>query len=436
MKAAIISIGDELVLGQTVDTNSAYLSRELAAIGCDTAMHVTVGDDAPGIDRAIREALPIVDVIIITGGLGPTADDLTRNAIASAMGDAPLELRSEWLEQIKGYFAKLNRVMPEQNAIQAMLPRGSKVIWNPVGTACGIEATLEHKFDRMRPAKQVPLYAMPGVPKEMKAMFAATVGPAIAERAGGAVILSRTLHTFGLGESTVAEKLGALMNRDRNPSVGTTVSQGIVSLRINARFSNRADAETQLNLTEAECRKALGTIVYGRDDDALAQVVGALLKEKEQTIATAESCTGGLVAKYLTDVPGSSGYVEFGWVTYANEAKIALLDVDPQTIEHKGAVSEATVTEMARNARMKSGADLAIATSGVAGPDGGSADKPVGTVWIAVASAEPGTTDPARSAVLARKFNFPGDREWVRDRAAKMALALVRFHLLGEPVPF
>jgi nicotinamide-nucleotide amidase len=436
MKAAIISIGDELVLGQTVDTNSAYLSRELAAIGCDTTMHVTVGDDAPGVDRAIREALPLVDFILISGGLGPTADDLTRDAIASAMGGAPLELRGEWLTQIEGYFDKLGRVMPEKNAVQAMLPRGSKVIWNPVGTACGIEATLEHKYDRMKPARQVPLYAMPGVPKEMKAMFAATVGPAIADRAGGAVILSRTLHTFGQGESTVAEKIGALMNRDRNPSVGTTVSGGVVSLRLNARFPSRAEAQSKLDLTEAECRKALGSLIYGRNDDTLPGVIGALLKEKDLVIATAESCTGGLIAKMLTDIPGSSAYLGFSWVTYANEAKVAMLDVSPQTIERQGAVSEATVTEMALNARMKSGADIAIATSGVAGPDGGTEEKPVGTVWIALATAEPGTADPSRSVVTARKFNLPGDREWVRDRAAKMALALVRYHVLGEPVPF
>ncbi|MFT3787716.1 MAG: competence/damage-inducible protein A [Tepidisphaeraceae bacterium] len=436
MKAAIISIGDELVLGQTVDTNSAHLSRELAAIGCDTAFHMTVGDDEPGIEAAIRAAIPVSDVILLSGGLGPTADDLTRNAIAAVLGE-PLELRQEWLSTIEAFFTKLGRVMPKQNEVQAMLPKGSKVIWNPVGTACGIEATIDYRNHPRSAPTKIALYAMPGVPKEMKAMFAATVGPAIAAKAGGACIRSVTLHTFGLGESTVAEKLGDLMKRDRNPSVGTTVSGGVVSLRVNARFPDRTSADRELAKTIDACRVALGDLIYGADDDTLPAIVGALLKEKGLTVATAESCTGGLIAKYLTDVAGSSAYFDQAWITYANDAKTASLNVDPHLIENDGAVSESVVRAMAVNARTQSGSNVTLAVSGVAGPDGGTDAKPVGTVWIALAhGTAPRQEDPNVSEALARRFNFPGDREMVRDRAAKMALTMLRYHLLGKPLPF
>jgi nicotinamide-nucleotide amidase len=268
---------------------------------------------------------------------------------------------------------------------------------------------------------------MPGVPKEMKAMFTRDVLPHVKQQTGGAVILSRTLHTFGLGESAIAEKLGDLMRRDRNPSVGTTVSGGVVSLRVNARFASADEATRRLRATEDACRAALGDLIYGQNGQALQDVVGAMLADQCKTVATAESCTGGLVAKMLTDVPGSSRYVRQGWVTYSNESKTESLGVSAATIQQHGAVSEQVVGAMAEGARTRARADYALAISGVAGPDGGTPAKPVGTVCIALAHAH---------GTVARTFNFPGDREWVRDRSAKMALTMLRYHLLGAPMPF
>jgi nicotinamide-nucleotide amidase len=220
------------------------------------------------------------------------------------------------------------------------------------------------------------------------------------------------------------------MRRDRNPSVGTTVSGGVVSLRINARFGSRDEAERQLGETEDACRRALGDLVYGSDDESLQEVVGRLLLEKQKGVTTAESCTGGLLAKMITDVPGSSRYFARGWVTYANEAKVRLLGVPAELLNRDGAVSESVVRAMASGALQAARepyADFALAISGVAGPEGGTPAKPVGTVWIALADSR---------QCVARRFLFPGDREWVRDRSAKMALTLLRFHLLGKDLPF
>lgn len=423
MKAIILSIGDELVLGQTVDTNSAWLSQQLAAVGIAVAAHMTVGDDQHAIEQAIIESVGRCDVLLISGGLGPTDDDLTRQALAAVMG-VPLELNAQWLHHLRDFFEKRGRTMPDANRIQAMIPRGATMIWNTCGTAAGIDATYQ-SGDLKTTCR---IFVMPGVPKEMFAMFQRDVLPHLQQAGGGAVILQRTLHTFGLGESHVAEKLGALMKRDRNPSVGTTVSQGVVSLRINARYASIDEARRELAATEAACRAALGDLVYGADGEPLSEVVGRLLREKGRTVATAESCTGGLLAKHLTDVSGSSDYFRYGWVTYANEAKTRLLGVPEETLRQHGAVSEQTVAAMASGALAASGADHALAISGVAGPTGGTPDKPVGMVCIALASRD--------GAMQTRTFHMTGDREMVRDRSAKMALTMLRFHLLGQSLPF
>ena len=440
MNCIIISIGDELVLGQTVDTNSAWLSRQLATVGCGVLAHLTVSDDQKAIEEAIRYAAPKCQVLIVSGGLGPTADDLTRQAIGEVMGQ-PLELSEAWLAEMQRFFAARGRPMPEQNRIQAMIPRTAKMIWNHNGTAAGIRATIRTG------ATACELFAVPGVPKEMVLMFERDVLPFVKDRGNGGVILSRTLHTFGLGESSVAERLGQLMERGRNPSVGTTVSGGIVSLRINARFPSRDAAATELARAEAACHAALGDLVYGADDVPLAQVVGEMLKRESKSVATAESCTGGLLAKYLTDVSGSRDWFRYGWVTYANEAKTSQLGVPEALLAEHGAVSEAVVRAMAEGALARSGADVAVAISGVAGPTGGTPQKPVGTVCLALAAypaaraeqrgewthVTPGKMPPE---VIMRTFNFPGDREMIRDRAAKMAMTMLRYHLLGRQMPF
>ncbi len=418
MNAYLLSIGDELVLGQTVDTNSAWISQQLASVGCDIVAHKTVGDDQRAVEQAIHDAAQSADVLIISGGIGPTEDDLTRQAIAAVM-NAPLEINAKWLAQMQGFFDTLGRTMPQTNRIQAMLPRGATMLWNTCGTAAGIRTKLG----------SCEIFSTPGVPREMKAMFSSDVLPWVRERSGGAVILQKTLHTFGAGESTVAERLGALMQRGRNPSVGTTVAAGLVSLRVNARFETLDRATREITRTVDDCRAALGEMVFGEDGQSLVDVIHALLTSNAgvaTTIATAESCTGGLLAKLLTDTPGSSAYFKQGWVTYTNDAKVAQLGVAQSTLDAHGAVSEQTVIEMADGARARSGANVGISISGIAGPDGGTAEKPVGTVCLALASAR---------ETYARKFVFHGARDMVRDRAAKMALTMLRFHLLGKPLP-
>lgn len=430
MKAVILSVGDELVLGQTLDTNSAWISQQLASIGISIHQHLTVGDVQADIEASIRSAVEVADVILISGGIGPTDDDVTRQALAGVMR-APLEPNPQWLAQLDQFFSRLGRVMPESNKIQAMIPKGAELIWNANGTAAGMSAVVEHLYDRTRPTRKVRVYVMPGVPKEMKGMFNASVLPTLAAGASG-VILQKTIHTFGAGESTVAEKLGAMMKRGMNPSVGTTVSGGIVSVRINARFPDKDEAIHQLNATSAQVRSALGDLVFGEDAQSLAGVVSESLRNTTNngepvTVATAESCTGGLLAKYLTDEAGASSYFAGGWVTYSNELKTRELEVNPHLFETVGAVSEPVAIAMAKGARENAAADYALSITGIAGPDGGTDEKPVGTVWIGLSSSK---------GDIARRFTFPGDREMIRDRAAKMALTLLRFALLDKPLPF
>lgn len=429
MNAIIISIGDELVLGQNVDTNSAWLSRQLAAVGCTVAAHLTVPDDQRLIEQAIVECGERSDFLVITGGIGPTADDLTRQALAVVMRQE-LVLNDLWLKRLEDFFRARGREMPPTNRIQAMIPTGATMIDNALGTAAGIDATLT--FDRPVPGHSprkhtCRVFSLPGVPKEMTAMFTRDVLPHIRQAGGGGVILSASLHTFGVGESSIAERLGDLMRRDRNPSVGTTASGGVVTLRINSRFESREKAQEELHRTIDACRAAVGDLIYGEDDQTLQQVVGRMLAERKLTVTTAESCTGGLLAKLITDVSGSSEYFHAGFITYSNEMKYQRLGVSMEIINIHGAVSEPVVQAMANHAKRLAKADVALAISGVAGPTGGTAAKPVGTVCIALAH-EGGTT--------ARTFNFPGDREWVRDRAAKTGLTLLRFHLLGKDLPF
>jgi nicotinamide-nucleotide amidase len=425
MSAIILSIGDELILGQTLDTNSAWISRQLAAVGCPVLAHLTVADDQRAIERIIGGAIHQCSWLIISGGLGPTVDDLTRQALAAALHQ-PLELNQEWLDELNRFFKQRNRPMPKANRIQAMIPRTSRMLFNTCGTAAGIDATFGP--DNGLAVHPCRVFAMPGVPKEMKAMFTRDILPAIADAGGGAVILSRTLHTFGAGESRIAEMLGPLMDRARNPSVGTTVSGGQVSLRINARFPSRAEAQQHLDQTADACQQALGHLIFGCDDQTLQQVTLELLARSspDATLTIAESCTGGLLGKLITDTPGSSAYFHQGWITYSNQAKSHLLDVPQSLLNEHGAVSEPVAMAMAQGARLRANATFALSITGIAGPDGGTPAKPVGMVCIALAHPH---------GCQAYTFHFAGDREMVRDRSAKTALHLLRLHLLNQPLP-
>ena len=418
MQAIILSIGDELVLGQTVDTNSAYLSQRLAERGISTRYHQTVADDQAAIADVITHASRMVPLILITGGLGPTEDDLTRQAMSDAMA-APLVLDEQQLATIKTMMTRDGRRMPDRNRIQAMHPRGTDMISNTCGTAPGIFAKLN----------KASIYVMPGVPHEMLAMFARDVEPELdAFNPDRHVILTAKVNTFGQGESSIAESLGDLMARSRNPKVGTTAGQGIVAVRVRSEFADAGEAQLSLDDTMGQVRDRLGAIVFGVEDETLQQTLVNLLRDKGATVATAESCTGGLVGKMISDIPGSSSVYAGGWVTYSNQMKHDQLGVRMELIDEHGAVSEPVARAMARGALEHSGATLATSITGVAGPTGGSEEKPVGTVWIAVAE-QRAAADPEVQTML---FQLPGDRDTVRDRAARCALQMLRFMLLDQ----
>lgn len=421
MHAVILSIGDELVLGQTVDTNSAFLSAELATLGIGTLYHQTVADDQLTIATAIRQASSSAQLVLISGGLGPTDDDLTRQALAEAMS-VDLVRDEASIEAIKAMFDRIGRPMSKRNEIQAMHPRSSQMISNDCGTAPGICAELNGAV----------IYVAPGVPHELFAMFEKSILPQLQQyKASRHVILTAKVNTFGLGESHVAQKLEGLTDRDRNPLVGTTVSEGIVAVRVRSEFADRATTQQQLDRTIEQVQQRLGAAVFGREDETIQQSLVEMLRERGMKVATAESCTGGLLGEMITQVSGSSDVYIGGWVTYSNEMKEAL-GVAAALIERHGVVSQPVVESMASCAALRCGADAALAITGVAGPQGGSVDKPVGTVWVGLACRNAGEQAEYKTESLLLKLT--GNRRAIRDRAAKSAVQMLRLRLRGEPV--
>ncbi len=411
MQAIILSVGTELTLGQTVDTNTAWLSQRLAEIGVPVLMHVTVPDELKPLQREIERACSLADVVLISGGIGPTEDDLTRSALASAMGVA-LESRPECLEQIRSFFASRGREMPQANAVQAMFPAGSQAITNTCGTAPGIRAR----------CGRAEVFVVPGVPREMKVMYDRDIRPALAERAGGAVLLTRTIWCYGAGESEIGERIRDLMQRGQNPTVGTTAQQTVIGVRIGAHGRSPAAAQELLDRAVREVRSRLGELVFGEEEATLQSAVAALLQVQHRTVSTAESCTGGLLAKRLTDVPGSSAYFIGGVVTYSNQEKMRLLGVSEDLLRQHGAVSEPVAQAMAVACRERSGTDYAISITGIAGPTGGTPDKPIGLVYIGVA-------DRRGCTVTAHRLGDSLTREEIRDRTCKIALNRLRLAL-------
>ena len=421
--AAVLSIGDELVLGQTVDTNSAYLSALLAQRGISTLMHMTIADDHEAIVEAFDAACKAAQLVLVSGGLGPTADDLTRFALAEVMG-AELQLHEPSVAHIHGFFDRRGKQMPEKNKVQAMIPRGAEVLINDWGTAPGIHAQVQLADHTAQ------VYCMPGVPREMKAMFAHHVEPHLEAIAPSRkVILTTKINSFGMGESDGAERLGELMDRTRNPKVGTTVANGILSVRIRSEFADPQHAADQLEATAQEVEQRLGSCAYGRDDTTLPEAAVNLLREKGMTIATAESCTGGLIGKLITDVSGSSSVFRGGWVVYDDQMKVDRLSVSPETLSNHGAVSEEAARELAAGAMMRCPADLTLSVTGIAGPTGGTDTKPVGTIWLGM-----GIRRGERTFTRAILLRLGKDRDTNRDRSAKCALQLARLHALGEPL--
>ena len=410
--ASIISIGNELIHGQGKDTNSRYLSEMLFSMGIEIKAIYSVGDEVDSIVRILHDALNNSELIFMTGGLGPTDDDVTRHALAAGLG-VELEFRQELLDRINEYFARRNLTLPQRNKIQAYIPKGSRAMKNTVGTAPGIIGEFDGKI----------IFSMPGVPVEMYKMYEDSVLPEIrrsievAERTG---IVVRKLKCFGVGESTIAEKLGDMMHRGRNPEINSTASGGVITLHIISKAKTEEEAHRMALDDENRLKDILKELVYGSGDETLAETVGLQLRKRGKTLAVAESCTGGALAESITNVPGSSDYFTYGWVTYSNEAKIKELGVEPELIQKEGAVSEKVALAMAAGAKKKSGATYSIAITGIAGPEGGGEQKPVGLVYICIKGEE---------HCDLQRFVFPFDRLSMRRRTVNTALNMLRMQL-------
>jgi len=409
--AEIVAIGNELVSGATLDTNSQWLAQQLADVGIDAHVHATCRDERDRIVQVLGQAVDRAELVLVTGGLGPTQDDLTRESLADLAG---VELRTDAdsLEHVASFFRQIGKPMPDRNRVQAMFPAGSTPLPNPQGTAPGIWMQVG----------SASVAAMPGVPREMKYMFAHEVLPRVRQgESGRGVILTRRIHSFGIGESTVDNLLADLTRRGQEPEVGLTAKEAVITVRIVARAADEGAARARLDGAARVVRERLKDFVFGEDDDTLEAAVGRLLRERGQTLALAESCTGGLVGHRLTEVPGISESLRGGMVAYANEAKRDLLGVAEDLLTRHGAVSPEVASAMAQGARRVFGADIGIGITGIAGPTGGTPDKPVGLVYFGLAD---GTTAEAH------RHQFRGDRSLVKDRSAKLALNLVRLHLL------
>jgi competence/damage-inducible protein CinA-like protein len=410
MKAEIISIGTEILLGEILDTNTQYIASRLPALGIDLYYTSVVGDNLGRVVEVIGRARERSDLVIATGGLGPTEDDLTREAIAQVLGEEPA-VDPELERRLRELFATRGFPMPERNVKQATLIPSARALPNGRGTAPGWWVERDGRV----------IVAMPGPPTEMQLMWEAQVAPELERRRPGAVLVARTLKTVGIGEATVDEMVSPLL-KSSNPSIGVYSRADGIHLRIAAKAASAEEARRLIEPVEAEARRILGGAVWGADDDTLAGAVGAMLRERGLTLATMESCTGGLLASTITDIPGSSDYYKGGLVSYATEMKIAW-GVEREVIAEHGVISAECAQSMARAARERLGADTGIGVTGVAGPDQ-QENKAVGTVHVAVALGE----KPPRTT----SYAMPQGREAVKRRAVTTALALLRRMLLDE----
>ncbi len=407
MKAEILSIGTELILGQIVDTNAAYLASELPQLGIDLYWISQVGDNQPRVVELLRRAWDRSDLILVTGGLGPTEDDVTRESIAELLGE-PMTVDPDLEKWLRGLFARVGWTMPECNIKQAMRIPSARAIPNSRGSAPGWWVEKEGRI----------LLAMPGPPAEMQHMWEKEIREKLRERIPTAIIVSRTIKLLGIGEANVDEMLSPLLH-SRNPSIGTYAKPTGIELRITAKAPTRAEAEALIAPVESRIRTIVGEKIWGTDDETLEKIVGDLLRIKRLSLATMESCTGGLLSALITDVPGSSDYFKGGIISYSNEAKIAF-GVNAELIEGHGAVSAPVALGMADAARRRFDADIGVGVTGVAGPDA-IEGKPVGTMYIGLSGQ--GTS---------RSFHavFPQHRTRVKQYAALAALNELRKFLL------
>jgi nicotinamide-nucleotide amidase len=411
--AEIVTVGTEILLGDLVDTNSAWISQRLAGLGVGIYRHATVGDNPERLVAALRQAASASDLVVTTGGLGPTSDDLTNACISTLTGREMVEY-PEAREHVDRMFQKFGRKPTANNYKQALFPEGTELIPNPVGTAMGALVEWEGTL----------FATLPGVPPEMKSMFEATLEPLIRARTEGSIV-SKTLHFAGIGESALAEKVQEFLDAT-DPTVAPLAGQGRVRLRITTRAATEKEAQEKIAPVEREMIARLSEYYFGEDDETLESAVGRLLQKRGAKLALAESCTGGLLAKRLTDMPGSSAYFQEGLITYSNESKERLLGVPHDLIMEHGAVSEPVAREMAEGARRVSGADYGLSVTGIAGPDGGTEEKPVGLVFVGISDSNNTFAEKLDLTAWARS------RDSIRERSANRAFDLLRLHLEDE----
>lgn len=413
--AEILCVGTELLIGDVVNTNATYLSSKLAELGISVYYQSVVGDNPERLRTALAEAAARADLIITSGGLGPTYDDLTKETIADVFG-RKLVMNDEILHKIETYFSETGRLMTDNNRKQALIPEGGIVFRNNYGTApaAGIEDE----------ATGTTVIMLPGPPRELEPLFAEEVMPYL-EKRSGRIIYSRNVHILGMGEAHVEDILRPIMESAVNPSVAPYCGYGEVRLRVTASAESKEKARIMCDeMIEKIKATEVGSVIYGIDCGTLERAVVEFCSEHKKTLATAESCTGGLIAKRITDIPGSSAVFIGSCVTYANEAKVKLVGVNEETLRAHGAVSAETAIEMARGVRNALGSDVGISTTGIAGPDGGTAEKPVGTVYVGI------STEKEDKAVLL-KFSPRHERTYIRALAASNALSIA-LHSLKE----
>lgn len=404
MIAEIVAVGTELLMGQVLNTDAQYIARRLSELGVTLHRQVVVGDNPARIREAIHTAIGRADVVITTGGLGPTADDITKETCAEALG-LPMERSAEAEKQVRGWFERNNYPMTENNLRQADFAKGAIILENHNGTApaCIVE----------KDGKAV--INLPGPPRELVPLFTQAVAPYLAKRSG-AVIVSRYMRVFGMGESAVESRLHDMMENGQNPTVAPYCSTGEVQLRLTVRVAHESEAAALLDPAEKEIRARLGNVVYAVTDDPEYSMEQALVKAlcaAKKTMVTAESCTGGMIASKIVNVSGASDVFLEGCVTYSNAAKMRTLGVKAETLEKYDAVSRETALEMAEGARRRADADYAVSVTGLAGPGGGTPEKPVGTVWLGLST---------RGGTQARLLQLHGNRERIRTLAALNAM--------------
>lgn len=410
MIVEIVSTGTELLLGQIVNTNAPYLARRLNELGFDVLFQSTVGDNRVRMTQVLKTALERADIVITTGGLGPTQGDITKEVAAELLG-LKLQLHEPSLEQIKAFFAARKLTMTDNNIRQAMIPEGAVVLANARGTAPGV----------IVPKAEKTVIHLPGPPFEMEGMFENTVAPYLCERFGRqGIILSRVLRTFGLGESLMEERIKDYIKGQSNPTIALLARNFEIHVRLTAKADSEVEACRLIDGLEGKLRERIGEFIFGHNEDTLEAVVGRLLVEKKLTVSLAESCTGGLVTSRLTDIAGSSAYITGSVVSYSNDVKVATVGVPAATIAENGAVSRETAEAMAAGVRKALKTDLGVGVTGIAGPGGAVPGKPVGLVYIAVAG-------PA--GVVCHEHNFSGQRTGIKNRTALTAIHHLRQYI-------